>query len=175
MVQALLEEGAVGEPGERVVRGLIAQPRLRARLGERQPHQVDEQPHRVQVGRARNAAVVRTVGAHVADHLFRFVAQHEAERIAFVPRRRRRAFRVARLLAGEPLKLSSNTFERETVGNPAMVEQMHREVLSTVDKLELQLQRNDASTEARTGKPDAVPAGYQESVAEYYRRLSKNP
>jgi len=60
-------------------------------------------------------------------------------------------------------------------GNPAMVEQMHREVLSTVDKLELQLQRNDASTEARTGKPDAVPAGYQESVAEYYRRLSKNP
>jgi hypothetical protein len=60
-------------------------------------------------------------------------------------------------------------------GNPAMVEQMHREVLSTVDKLELQLQRDDASTEARTGKPDAVPAGYQESVAEYYRRLSKNP
>jgi len=59
-------------------------------------------------------------------------------------------------------------------GNPAMVEQMHREVLSTVDKLELQLQRNGASTEARTGKPDAVPAGYQESVAEYFRRLSKN-
>jgi hypothetical protein len=56
-----------------------------------------------------------------------------------------------------------------------MVEQMHREVLSTVDKLELQLQRDDASTKARTGKPDAVPAGYQESVAEYYRRLSKNP
>jgi hypothetical protein len=60
-------------------------------------------------------------------------------------------------------------------GNPAMVEQMHREVLSSVDKIELQLQRDDASTEARTGKPDAVPAGYQESVAEYYRRLSKNP
>ena len=60
-------------------------------------------------------------------------------------------------------------------GNPAMVEQMHREVLSSVDKLELQLQRDDAATEARTGKPDAVPSGYQESVAEYYRRLSKNP
>ena len=60
-------------------------------------------------------------------------------------------------------------------GNPAMVEQMHREVLSSVDKIELQLQHDDASTEARTGKPDAVPAGYQESVAEYYRRLSKNP
>jgi hypothetical protein len=59
-------------------------------------------------------------------------------------------------------------------GNPAMVEQMHREVLSSVDKLELQLQRDNAATEARTGKSDAVPAGYQDSVAEYYRRLSKN-
>jgi len=60
-------------------------------------------------------------------------------------------------------------------GNPAMVEQMHREVLSSIDRIELQLQRDGASTEARTGKPYAVPAGYQDSVAEYYRRLSKNP
>ncbi len=60
-------------------------------------------------------------------------------------------------------------------GNPAMIEQMHREVLGSIDKLELQLQRNGASTEARTGKSYAVPSGYQESVAEYYRRLSKNP
>ena len=60
-------------------------------------------------------------------------------------------------------------------GNPAMVEQMHREVLSSVDRIELQLQRDGASTEARTGKPYVVPSGYQDSVAEYYRRLSKNP
>jgi hypothetical protein len=60
-------------------------------------------------------------------------------------------------------------------GNPAMVEQMHREVLSSIDRIELQLQRDGASTEARTGKPYAIPAGYQDSVAEYYRRLSKNP
>jgi hypothetical protein len=60
-------------------------------------------------------------------------------------------------------------------GNPAMVEQMHREVLSSIDRIELQLQRDGVSTEARTGKPYAVPAGYQDSVAEYYRRLSKNP
>jgi hypothetical protein len=60
-------------------------------------------------------------------------------------------------------------------GNPAMVEQMHREVLSSVDRIELQLQRDGASSEARTGKPYAVPTGYQDSVAEYYRRLSKNP
>ena len=57
-------------------------------------------------------------------------------------------------------------------GNPAIVEQMHSDVLRAVDKLELQLQRSGA-TEARTGKPDAVPAGYNDSVAEYYRRLSK--
>ncbi|MGC2768696.1 MAG: hypothetical protein WB607_24550 [Candidatus Acidiferrum sp.] len=62
-------------------------------------------------------------------------------------------------------------------GNPAMVEQMHRDLLSSVDRLELQLQRNGngASSEARTGKSYTVPSGYQESVAEYYRRLSKNP
>ena len=60
-------------------------------------------------------------------------------------------------------------------GNPAMVEQMHREVINSVDKLELQLQREGLSSEARTGKPYAIPEGYQDSVAEYYRRLSKNP
>jgi len=37
------------------------------------------------------------------------------------------------------------------------------------------LERDSSSTDARTGKSDAVPSGYQESVAEYYRRLSKNP
>lgn len=60
-------------------------------------------------------------------------------------------------------------------GNPAMVEQMHREVLNSVDRLELQLQREGISSVARTGKPYAVPAGYQDAVAEYYRRLSKKP
>jgi len=60
-------------------------------------------------------------------------------------------------------------------GNPAMVEQMHREILSSVNRLELQLQRDGISPEARTGKPYSIPAGYHESVAEYYRQLSKNP
>jgi hypothetical protein len=59
------------------------------------------------------------------------------------------------------------------VGNPAMVEQLHTEVLSGVDKLELQLRRNnDAGGQVRTTKPAAVPAGYQEAVADYYKRLS---
>jgi hypothetical protein len=60
-------------------------------------------------------------------------------------------------------------------GNPAMLEQMHREVLSSVDRLELKLQHDAAATQARTGKSSAVPSGYQDSVAEYYKRLSKNP
>ena len=60
-------------------------------------------------------------------------------------------------------------------GNPAMVERMQRELLSSFDRLELLLRRDGASSQARTGKSYAVPAEYQESVAEYYRRLSKNP
>jgi hypothetical protein len=64
---------------------------------------------------------------------------------------------------------------RRFPGNPAIVEQMHREVLGSIDRLELALQRSALATlESRTGKPHAVPEGYQDSVAEYYRQLSKN-
>src|SRR5215467_12256168 len=59
-------------------------------------------------------------------------------------------------------------------GNPAMVEEMHREILSSLDRLELQLQRDGISPQARTGRPYSVPPEYQDSVAEYYRRLSKS-
>ncbi len=60
-------------------------------------------------------------------------------------------------------------------GNPSMVERMQRGLLSSVDKLELVLRRAGASSGARAGKASAVPTEYQESVADYYRRLSKNP
>ena len=60
-------------------------------------------------------------------------------------------------------------------GNPAMVEQMQQEILSSLDRIELHLERDSGSTDARIGKPDSVPAGYRESVSEYYRQLSKNP
>ena len=64
---------------------------------------------------------------------------------------------------------------RRFPGNPAIVEQMHREVLGSIDRLELALQRGASATlDSRTGKPHAVPDGYQDSVAEYYRQLSKN-
>ena len=65
---------------------------------------------------------------------------------------------------------------RRFPGNPAMVEEMHRQVLSSIDRLELQLVRSGtASLAARTGRPQAVPDGYQDSVAEYYRALSNSP
>ena len=60
-------------------------------------------------------------------------------------------------------------------GNPALVEQMRQQLVSGVDALELQLRRqieeNHGST-IRNTDPARVPPGYQESVAEYYRKLS---
>jgi hypothetical protein len=61
-------------------------------------------------------------------------------------------------------------------GNPAMVEQLHTQVLNDVDKLELQLRRNNDDPQpgqVRTSKAPTVPPGYQDAVAEYYRRLGK--
>jgi hypothetical protein len=63
-------------------------------------------------------------------------------------------------------------------GNPAMVEELHNQIISDVDKLELQLRRNldsKQSGQVRNSESLPVPAGYQEAVAEYFRRLSKNP
>ena len=59
-------------------------------------------------------------------------------------------------------------------GNPVMVEEMHRQILSSLNRLELQLQHDGISPQARTGRSYSVPPGYQDSVAEYYRRLSKS-
>jgi hypothetical protein len=63
-------------------------------------------------------------------------------------------------------------------GNPAMLEELHDQVLTSVDKLELRLRRQQDDSEAgqiRSGDSQPVPAGYQDSVADYFRRLSKNP
>jgi hypothetical protein len=60
-------------------------------------------------------------------------------------------------------------------GNPALVEQMHQQLVSTLDALELQLRRqldeNQGGT-IRNTDPTKIPAGYQDSVARYYRKLS---
>ena len=61
-------------------------------------------------------------------------------------------------------------------GNPAMVEELHTKVLNDVDKLELQLRRDPNQAQlgqVRTATPPNVPPGYQDAVAEYYRRLGK--
>ncbi len=61
-------------------------------------------------------------------------------------------------------------------GNPEMVEQLHTQVLNDVDKLELQLSRGadgEQAGQVRTGKAPTIPAGYENEVAEYYRRLAK--
>ncbi len=75
-------------------------------------------------------------------------------------------------LAREMQRLDPRRFP----GNPALVEQLHTEVLSGVDKLELQL-RHDADEQTqgqvRTTRTPAVQPGYEEAVADYYRRLSK--
>ena len=74
-------------------------------------------------------------------------------------------------LEDEMKKLDPSRFK----GNPEMVESLHTQVLGEVDKLELQLRHNDQQTQGqvRTSKPAQVPPGYQEAVAEYFRRLSK--
>ena len=61
---------------------------------------------------------------------------------------------------------------RRFPGNPAIVEQMHSELLNSLDRVELQLQRGNSSADARTGRPESVPAGYADLVADYYKRLS---
>jgi hypothetical protein len=68
-----------------------------------------------------------------------------------------------------------NLDPRRFPGNPALVEQMHQQLVSSVDALELQLRRqldeNRGGT-IRNTDPAKVPAGYRDSVAEYYRKLS---
>jgi len=63
-------------------------------------------------------------------------------------------------------------------GNPAIVEQLRNQVLSDVDKLELQLRRDlegKQAGEVRNGESLPIPPGYEDAVAAYYRRLSNKP
>jgi hypothetical protein len=73
-------------------------------------------------------------------------------------------------LAREMQRLDPKRFP----GNPAMVEQLRTEVLSGVDRLELQLRHDtDNTQQVRTTKEPSIPPGYEEAVADYFRRLSK--
>jgi hypothetical protein len=65
---------------------------------------------------------------------------------------------------------------RRFPGNPAEVDQLFAEVRSGADRLELRLGHDpgdDSRNVVRNADTLPVPEGYQEAVAEYYRRLSK--
>jgi len=67
---------------------------------------------------------------------------------------------------------------RRFPGNPAMLEELHTQVLASMDKLKLQIRRemgDKQSGQVRAGDAQRVPEGYQDSVANYFRRLSKSP
>ncbi len=113
--ETFLEERPVGQAGQRVVRGLVAQPRLVGleqaaaldlgavclRVGQRKPHEVDEELQPAERLAGGDLAVSGTVGAEIPDHLALRVAQHDAQRVALVPRVGGRARRVAVRVAGE--------------------------------------------------------------------------
>lgn len=62
-------------------------------------------------------------------------------------------------------------------GNPALVDKVISEMRSGVEQLELQLRRkleDQSGNHVRSATPATVPNGYRDSVAEYFRRLSKS-
>jgi hypothetical protein len=76
------------------------------------------------------------------------------------------------------LREISHLDSRRFPGNPAMIEQLHAQVLTSVDKLELQIRRemdDKQKGQVRTGDALRVPDGYQDSVAKYFRELSSKP
>jgi hypothetical protein len=60
-------------------------------------------------------------------------------------------------------------------GNPEMVERLRQQVVGGIEHLELQLRRklDDGGGSVRLGASEPVPQGYTKSVAEYFRKLSK--
>jgi hypothetical protein len=60
-------------------------------------------------------------------------------------------------------------------GNPELVEQLRSQVLANLEQMELQIRRklDDQSSQVRSNPSRAVPQGYTESVADYFRRLSR--
>jgi hypothetical protein len=59
-------------------------------------------------------------------------------------------------------------------GNRELLEQLNREILSSIDRIEIDLINEGSEAEARSGRSSVIPSGYQDSVADYYRRLSKS-
>lgn len=60
-------------------------------------------------------------------------------------------------------------------GNPQLLEALRRNILPGLEQIELKLRRDlgVGGMDARTAAPPRVPPGYEKSVAEYFKRLSK--
>jgi hypothetical protein len=64
---------------------------------------------------------------------------------------------------------------RRFPGNPAAIEELNQRLLTGIDTLELRLRRDlddKRPGQIRGTDPASIPAGYEDAVAEYYRRLS---
>ncbi len=82
---------------------------------------------------------------------------------------------VARQQVEELIRSMQQLDPRRFPGNPQVVAQLYGEVRSGLDRLELQLGHDpgDAGrSTVRNADSLPVPAGYEEAVAEYYRRLA---
>jgi hypothetical protein len=65
---------------------------------------------------------------------------------------------------------------RQFPGNPQLLERMRTNVLPGLEQLALQLRRkldDQQGVAARAGAPEPAPPGYADSVAEYFRKLSR--
>ena len=61
-------------------------------------------------------------------------------------------------------------------GNPELLTQEYRRLLSLLEQLELQVRRKveeEQGGQVRTSVSEPVPEEYREAVAEYFRRLSR--
>ena len=62
-------------------------------------------------------------------------------------------------------------------GNPELIEQEFQQLVNLAEKLELRLAATDDAAEraaVRAQAPTQTPPGFEEAVAEYYRRLSRS-
>ena len=62
-------------------------------------------------------------------------------------------------------------------GNPELIEQEFQQLVNLAEQLELKLAENGDTVEraaVRAQAPTQVAPGFEEAVAEYYRRLSRS-
>jgi len=64
----------------------------------------------------------------------------------------------------------------KTERNDAILEQLRTQVLPNIEQLELQLRRKleGKDGQVRSSAAERVPQGYDDAVAEYFRKLSKS-